>query len=197
MVDRSWISARLQGGGQATERGDHEFNPGFRPKGELKAAAVLVGLVAHDDAFTVLLTRRTEHLEHHPGQISFPGGHLEPGDLSAEDAALRETLEETGLAPERIEVVGRLDTYVTRTGFSITPVVGIITPPLKLNIDAHEVAEVFEVPLAHFLEPENHQRLERSYQGTKRGFYAMPYEDYYIWGATAGMLRNLYQVLSD
>lgn len=178
-------------------RGDHDLTPGARPPSGLTPAAVLVPLVDHADGLTVLLTRRTDHLAHHAGQISFPGGHIEPGDSGPEDTALRETEEEVGLSRSRIQVIGRLDRYVTRTGFDVTPVVGMIEPPLDLNVDPEEVAEVFEVPLDFFLDPANHQRMSRLFEGREREFYAMPYGDYFIWGATAGMLMNLYQLLDE
>jgi 8-oxo-dGTP pyrophosphatase MutT (NUDIX family) len=163
-----------------------------------RPAAVLVPLVLHEeraDGPTVLLTRRTDHLHHHPGQVSFPGGGMEAGDASAEDAALRETTEEIGLARDRVEVIGRLPDYLTGTGFCVTPVIGLVRPPLVLELDSFEVAEVFEVPLAHFLDPANHQRHSITVEGRERYFHAMPYGGYFIWGATAGMLMSLYRVL--
>ncbi|MDR0717985.1 MAG: CoA pyrophosphatase [Azoarcus sp.] len=167
--------------------------------GRHRPAAVLVPLVLHgdgEDGLTVLLTRRTDHLHHHPGQISFPGGGMEAGDVSAEAAALRETEEEIGLPPERVEVIGRLPDYLTGTGFRVTPVVGLSRPPLALRLDDFEVAEVFEVPLAHFLDPARHQRYSLRVGGELRHFHAMPYGDYFIWGATAGMLMSLYRLLA-
>ena len=198
MMDRAWVSQRLHSRpARKTERGDHDLNPGFRPEGPLREAAVLVGLVERPKGLQVLLTRRTDTLEHHPGQISFPGGHIEPHDADPVAAALRETKEEVGLPANNIDVVGRLDTYITRTGFSITPVIALVRPPFELNLDPVEVAEAFEVPLAFFLNPANHFSHDHDIGGTKRTFYAMPYEGYYIWGATAGMLVNLYQTLVD
>lgn len=178
------------------ERGDHDLNPGFRPDGPLRPAAVLLGLVEHDHGLNMLFTRRTDHLENHPGQISFPGGHIEDSDADAVAAAVRETHEEVGLPPEQIEVLGRLDTYVTRTGFSITPVIARVAGPITFTPDPHEVAEVFEVPLAFLMDPTNHRRHSREYQGAQRHFYAVSYGDYYIWGATAGMLMDLYKTLN-
>lgn len=195
-LDRDWIVQRISNSTQHTERGDHDLNPGFRPDAPLRPAAVLVGLVERAEGLTMLLTRRTDHLEHHPGQVSFPGGHIEHDDENAIAAALRETEEEIGLVPEHIDVLGRLDTYVTRTGFEVTPVVAMIQPPFDLVPDPHEVAEVFEVPLSFLMNPDNHQRHEREFDGAKRYFYAMPYEEYYIWGATAGMIMDLYQILT-
>ena len=178
-------------------RGDHDLNPDMQPDGSLRAAAVLVPLVWHPDQLTVLLTQRTDTLSNHAGQISFPGGHMEEGDSCSEDTALRETEEEVGIPRERIEIVGRLDQYITRTGFSITPVVGMIRPPVEVQADPVEVADVFEVPLTFLMDPTNHVRDSRIYKGRKREFYAMPYEERYIWGATAGMIMNLYDVLRD
>ncbi|MCK5546688.1 MAG: CoA pyrophosphatase [Rhodospirillaceae bacterium] len=183
-------------------RGDHDLNPEFLlddnssiSDDTLRPAAVMVGLVDRPDGLHVLLTRRTENLEHHPGQISFPGGHIDKVDADASHAALRETFEETGIESKHISIIGSLDTYITRTGFSITPIIGFISTPFKLIADPIEVAEIFEVPLAHFMNPANHQLHERTFEGAIRKFYAMPYGDYYIWGATAGMLFNLYEVL--
>jgi len=196
-LERDWITQRLSNLSTPLERGDHDLNPGFRPDPPLRPAAVLVGLVERDDGLTVLLTRRTDHLQHHPGQVSFPGGHIERHDPNAVAAALRETEEEIGLPATHIKVIGRLDTYVTRTGFEVTPVVAMIEPPFNLSPDPHEVAEVFEVPLAFLMDPNNHQRHERELEGIKRFFYAMPYGDHFIWGATAGMIVDLYQVLTS
>lgn len=176
-------------------RGDHDLNPDMRPGTELREAAVLVPLVERDEGLTMMLTQRTDHLDHHPGQISFPGGHIETSDSSAEAAALREAEEEVGLHRNHVRIVGRLDQYITRTGFSVTPVVGFVHPDYTVAPDEFEVAEVFEVPLAFLLNADNHRRDSRVYKGLKREFYAMPYGEYYIWGATAGMIRNLYDVL--
>ncbi|MCW8914899.1 MAG: CoA pyrophosphatase [Magnetovibrio sp.] len=193
-LDRDWIIQRLSSN-HTNERGDHDLNPGYRPDKPLRPAAVLVGLVERPQGLTVLLTRRTDHLEHHPGQVSFPGGHVEDADLDSTATALRETEEEVGIGPEHIDVIGRLDTYITRTGFEVTPVVAMINPSFELAPDPHEVAEVFEVPLSFLMNPDNHHRHEREFEGGRRYFYAMPYRDYFIWGATAGMLMDLYQTL--
>ncbi len=181
----------------APARGDHDLNPGMEPAQSLTPAAVLVPLVTHPDGLTAMFTQRTDHLLHHAGQISFPGGHMDPGDDTPEETALRETEEEVGLDRRHVEIVGRLEQYVTRTGFSITPVVALVTPPFETNPDPEEVDEVFEVPLSFLLDPANHQRHSREFEGRTREFHAMPFGDYYIWGATAGMLINLYEVLSD
>jgi 8-oxo-dGTP pyrophosphatase MutT (NUDIX family) len=180
---------------ERTERGDHDLNPGMVKPTELVPAAVLVPIVERQGGLTILLTQRTDHLSAHAGQISFPGGRMEDIDASVEDAALRETEEEVGLRRQHIELVGQLDLYVTRTGFEVTPVVGIVTPPFAIKPDPFEVAEVFEVPLSFIIDPKNHQKQSRLYKGIERKFYVLPYEDRYIWGATAGMLVNLSEVL--
>ncbi len=169
----------------------------YVPSGELKPAAVLVPVVSRPDRLSVLLTKRTDHLHHHPGQISFPGGRVEASDVSPVMTALRETEEEIGLDPDRVELLGELPEYLTGTGFRVTPVVGLVHPPFELTLDAFEVAEAFEVPLAHFLDPANHQRHQMEYQGRMREYHAMPYGDYFVWGATAGILLSLYRFLSD
>lgn len=161
----------------------------------LRPAAVLVPVVEREQALTVLLTRRTDHLHHHPGQISFPGGGVEATDVSPVMTALRETEEEIGLDPDCIELLGELPEYRTGTGFRITPVVGLVHPPFDLTLDSFEVAEAFEVPLSHFLDPASHQKHRMEYQGRMREYYAMPYGEYFIWGATAGILVSLYRFL--
>lgn len=191
-VERTPGPAR--GGG--AERGDHDLNPGMMPTAELRAAAVLVPLVARLDGISILLTQRTTHLPRHPGQIAFPGGRIEDSDANVVAAALRETEEEIGLDRAHVEPVGELDRYITRTGFTVTPVVGIVSPPFTLVPNPHEVADVFEVPLAHFLDEANHKIDGRMVDGRERRFYAMPYGQRYIWGATAGMLKNLHFILT-
>ena len=160
------------------------------------AASVLIPLVARADGLTMLLTRRTEHLATHAGQISFPGGRAEKVDVSPVDTALREAHEEIGLERRHVEIIGQLPDYLTGTGYHITPVVALLTPPFELRADAGEVAEIFEVPLAHLMNGAHHQRLSIDLPaGGRRSFYAMPYQRYFIWGATAGMLRNLFHFL--
>jgi 8-oxo-dGTP pyrophosphatase MutT (NUDIX family) len=178
-------------------RGDHDLNPGSGPPAKLREASVLVPLVDRPEGLTVIFTQRTAHLTAHAGQISFPGGRMETYDRSPEDTALRETEEEIGLPRDRIETLGRLDTYVTRTGFRVTPVVGLVRPPIELVPDPTEVAEVFEVPLTFILDPSNPQRHSRDFMGAERHFYVFPYQQRYIWGATAGMLVNLRDVLRE
>jgi len=160
-------------------------------------AAVLVPLVHHADAISVLLTQRTAHLADHAGQISFPGGRVESSDASREDTALRETEEELGLGRARVELLGRLPAYEIPSGFRITPVVGWIEPPFDLKPDPFEVEAVFEAPLAYFLNPANYQRREYRFRGRHRHYMAIPFEGRYIWGATAGMLYSLCRMLTD
>lgn len=172
--------------------GDHAV-AGMEPEERaLTAASVLVPLVERPLGYTVLLTQRTAHLEHHAGQISFPGGRAEESDDGPVDTALREAEEEIGLHRRHVtEIVGFLDLYQTVTGFLVTPVVAFVTPPFDLTLDAFEVAEAFEVPLAFILDPRNHERRSMLYKGQQRSFYVIPFEERYIWGATAAMLVNL------
>jgi len=167
-------------------------------------ASVLVPLVLRDEP-TVLLTRRTDHLHDHPSQISFPGGRVEPEDADAVATALREAREEIGLAEAEVEVLGRLPTYTTSTGFVVTAVIGLVRPGLLLQPDPFEVAEVFEVPLGWLMNPANHQRHAIEMAGYRREFLSIPWHGpgadgqhrrYFIWGATAAMLRNLYRFLA-
>ena len=157
----------------------------------LTPAAVLFPIVLRDHGQTVLLTQRTAHLRDHAGQISFPGGRVEAEDASPLHTALRDTEEEIGLAREHLEVLGYLPEYRTGTGFRVTPVVALVRPPFELALDSFEVAEAFEVPLSFLLDPANHQRHSLHYRGALRNFFAMPYGDSFIWGATAGMIRSL------
>ena len=168
-------------------------------------ASVLVPLVQRDDGLHVLLTRRTDHLHDHAGQISFPGGRQEPEDEDETATALRETMEEIGLPPDHVEVVGRLPVYTTVTRFVVTPVVGLVRSPFELRLDAFEVAEAFEVPLPFLMNPAHHQRHVFQAPGQDRQFLSMPWHrtrdaqtprEFFIWGATAAMLRNLYAFLS-
>ena len=160
------------------------------------AAAVLIPVIAHPQALTVLFTQRTPHLRSHSGQVSFPGGRAEPGDASAEFTALRETEEEIGLRRSAVEVLARLPDYRTRTGYRVTPVVGLLTPPVAFAPDPNEVAEIFEVPLEFLLDERNRQRRTREFQGQQVGYYVFEYQEKVIWGATAGMLVNLHKMLA-
>jgi 8-oxo-dGTP pyrophosphatase MutT (NUDIX family) len=159
-------------------------------------AAVLVPLIARAGAVQVLLTQRTAHLSDHAGQISFPGGRVEPEDASREDTALRETEEEIGLARNRVRLLGRLPHYDIPSGFRITPVVGWIEAPFELTLDAFEVAAVFEAPLTHFLDASRYQRRDYRFRGRHRHYMAIPFEGRYIWGATAGMLYSFSRLIA-
>jgi len=159
-------------------------------------AAVLVPLVNRPEGVQLLLTQRTAHLRDHAGQISFPGGRVEPDDPDREATALRETEEEIGLARNRIALLGRLPGYEIPSGFRIVPVVGWVEPPFVLKPDDFEVADIFEAPLAHFLDPANYQRREYHFRGRHRHYLAIPYEGRYIWGATAGMLYSLCRLIT-
>jgi 8-oxo-dGTP pyrophosphatase MutT (NUDIX family) len=161
-----------------------------------RPAAVLVPLVRREAGITVLLTQRTDDMPSHAGQIAFPGGRRHADDVDAVATALRETEEEVGLARHFVDVIGPVDLYRTGTGYEITPIVGIVTPGFTTRADPREVADVFEVPLAHFLDERNHRIDSRVWQGRERRYYAMPYGERYIWGATAGMLKNLQFVLT-
>lgn len=161
----------------------------------LTPAAILFPIVLRDAGPTVLLTQRTAHLKDHPGQISFPGGRVEEEDVSPTHTALREAQEEIGLAERHVEVLGFLPEYRTGTGFRITPVVALVEPLFALKIDDFEVAEAFEVPLAFLLDPANFQRHSLIYRGQQRHYFAVPYGERYIWGATAGMIASLLGLL--
>ena len=160
-------------------------------------AAVLVPLVTHADGLTVILTQRTDHLNDHAGQISFPGGRIEPGDDHPAATALRETEEEIGLAIDRIEVVGRLGLHDIASGFAVVPVIGLVAPPIAYTLDAFEVAEAFEVPLAFLLDPANRQIGQIEYRGRMRDYFFFDYNGRIIWGATARMIVDLAETLSQ
>lgn len=163
---------------------------------ELTRAAVLVPVVVRAEGLSMLLTRRTDHLHDHAGQVSFPGGKAEAKE-TPEETALREAEEEIGLKADRLEILGRLPEYCTVTGFSIIPVVALVQPPFELVLDRFEVAEAFEPPLSFLLDPANHLRHEIHYKGCLRHYWAMPWRGYHIWGATAGMIVTLYRHLAD
>ena len=177
-------------------RGDDDLNPGLIPPArEAVPAAVLVPLLRRPEGASVLLTRRTAHLHDHAGQICFPGGRMEPGDTGPVDTALREAAEEVGLERAAVDLAGQLDTYETRTGYRVTPIVGLVTPPATLRPEQFEVAEIFEVPLRFLQTPGSRQMHSHDDRGRTRHFWAFPYGAYYIWGATAGMLVNLIDLL--
>ena len=179
------------------KRGDLDLDPATWERAGVKAtrpAAVLVPVVDRTEP-TVILTMRTPDLPSHAGQIAFPGGKIDPHDATPVAAALREADEEIGLLPARVEPLGYLDLYLTFSGFRILPTVARVDPDYTVALNRHEVEEAFEVPLAFLMAPENHQRHSRDWKGIIRQYYAIPYEDRYIWGVTAGILRNLYERL--
>ena len=189
--------ARLASPGRGSARpSDFDLNPDMKPDPahRLTRAAVLVPIVARPE-LTLLLTQRTETLTRHAGQIAFPGGRIDAGDADAVAAALREAQEEIGLAAHHITPLGFLDTYRTGTGFVIEPLVALVAPDFELSLQESEVADAFEVPLAFLMDTANHETHARLWQGAERRFYAMPYENRYIWGATAGILKNMQERL--
>jgi 8-oxo-dGTP pyrophosphatase MutT (NUDIX family) len=179
-------------------RGDDDLNPELSRKpggGQAAPAAVLVPIIAHQPEVTVMLTLRTAHLPAHAGQVAFPGGKIDKQDKNEIAAALREAEEETGLPQSQVEPLGFLDGYLTGTNYCVVPVVGMVRPGFSITPATDEVEAVFEVPLRFLMSPENHFVHSRQWQGKTRHFYAMPFGDRYIWGATAGMLKSLYDRL--
>jgi 8-oxo-dGTP pyrophosphatase MutT (NUDIX family) len=185
---------------RAAPRGASDDAPGGRPldlaslTALARPAAVLLPIVQRPQGLTVLLTLRSSDLRAHSGQVAFPGGKIDPGETPRE-AALRESLEEIGLEERYIDPLGWLDPYLTGTGFRIAPLVALVEPAFALKVNKLEVDEVFETPFAFLMDPANHRLDEREWQGRVRRFYAMPHNGRYIWGATAGILRNLYEKL--
>lgn len=192
----SGADERIRSSRGIRRRGDSDLD-GHPPKPGRRPAAVLVPLVLRQGGMTVILTQRSAHLTEHAAEVSFPGGRLEAEDGGPIDAALRETEEEIGLTRARVDVVGRLDDYETGTGYVVTPIVGLIRPPFDLTPDPFEVEEIFEVPLAFVLDRSNHELRSGVFRGKTRRYYAMPFEGHFIWGATAGMLVNLFEVLRE
>jgi 8-oxo-dGTP pyrophosphatase MutT (NUDIX family) len=193
-LSADWVRTRLA----APPSWEPELPDDLRQRfATLTRAAVLIPLVQRPIGLTVLLTQRTAHLSNHAGQVSFPGGRAEETDASPVDTALRETQEEIGLDRRHIEIAGALPEHVTASAYVVSPIVGIVTPPFDLVAESNEVAEIFEVPLAFLMDGMNHQRMSFELPGGegRRSFYAMPYERFFIWGATAGMLRNLFHLL--
>lgn len=188
----TWLRERFARAGQRVRVSE----PPLRPAVPV-AAAVLVPIIVRTSGLTVLLTRRTAHLRDHAGQVSFPGGRCEPEDATPIATALRESQEEVGIEPSQVEVVGILPEYDTSTGFRVTPVVGLVTPPLNLRLDDFEVAETFETPLDFLLDAANYRQQSMLYAGSQRTYWAVPWRDYFIWGATAGMLVSLREHLQE
>jgi len=178
--------------------GDHRLNPDLKHlllRDGLHDAAVLVPVVDHADGATVILTERSSRLREHSGQVAFPGGRIDPTDISPEDAALREAEEEIGLDRSMVEIVGRMPDYVTGSGYRIQPILSVVRPQFSLVLNADEVEDAFEVPLSFLMDPVNHRRESRIWQERERFFYTMPYGERFIWGITAGILRMLYERL--
>lgn len=186
-IDQSW-----------RDHGDHLLNPSLMPIVEglhLRDAAVLVPVVDDGDEAKVIFTKRTATMRKHSGQIAFPGGAIDPEDVSPEEAALREAEEEIGLAPRFVEPVGRLPQYLAATGFRITPILSVVQRGFDLKLNRHEVDDVFEVPLSFLMDPKNHERGSRIWDGSERHFYQFSFEDRTIWGITASIVRTLYERL--
>lgn len=181
-----------------TDYGDHSLNPDLKAifaNARLRDAAVLIPVVDRGDEASVILTKRTEKLRSHSGQVAFPGGRIDPTDPTPEFAALRETEEEIGLSQDFIEVVGRMPDYVSGSGFRISPVLSVVKPGFMLTINEDEVDDAFEVPLSFLMDPANHTKSSRVWQEQERFFYTMPFGERHIWGVTAGIIRTLYERL--
>ncbi len=179
-------------------RTDNDLNPGspmYFAKPPWRRAAVFVGLVERDEDFGVLLTLRPQTMAEHAGQVAFPGGRIDPSDAGPLAAALREAHEEVGVDPESVNLLGQSDPYLTSTGYVVSPFVGVLPPDFVPVREKYEVAEVFETPLSFLMHPRNHERHEREFRGSLRAYYAMPHDGHYIWGATAGMIKALYDRL--
>lgn len=192
-----WLRAALAV--TALPSSDYDLNPGIKlpPGRKLRPAAVLVAIVQTAQGAGVLLTKRSSKLEHHPGQIAFPGGKVDFGDASSEAAALREAREEVGLPPEQVRILGRLPGHETVTGFDVVPVLALVDGPFRPVLEAGEVDEVFEVPLAHLADPASFRIEGRRWRGQRRLYYTVPWGPYYIWGATARILRGLADRLAE
>lgn len=183
---------------EAAHLGDHALNPDLRDlilDRKLRDAAVLIAVVERNGVPSVILTQRTEQLRSHSGQVAFPGGRIDATDLTPEAAALRETHEEIGLAPEALEIVGRMPDYASGSGYRISPVLAVADPSADMRINPAEVADAFEVPLEFLMDPRNHKTESRIWQGKERFYWVMPFGERYIWGVTAGIIRTLYERL--
>jgi len=190
-------SARVFDNRLEPPRSDYEFNPAWvAAKVAARPSAVLVPIVARPKGLSVILIQRPSAMAAHAGEVSFPGGKVDAADASPVETALREAEEEIGLARIHVEVLGFLDCYQIRSGFRVVPVVGLVTPPFTLDVDAREVVDTFEVPLGFLMDSANHEKQSREIRGESQRFYAMPYEGRYIWGATAAMIRNLFERLT-
>jgi len=180
------------------EHGDHNLNPDLKPDAPYKESSVLILFVhcEEDQTLSILFTKRAKSLSNHPGQISFPGGCKDDIDKDMIETALRETEEETGLSKKDVTILGTMEKYITRTGFEVTPVIGLISGPVITTPEPNEVDEIFEVPLEYILKEKNLKIETLLYQGKDRQFYALSYNEQYIWGATAGMMKELVDVLN-
>ena len=181
------------------DTGDHVLNPDLPPyarwQGPPRDAAVLIGILERDTGLSVVLTQRTGHLKAHAGQVAFPGGKIDPTDAGPVDAALREADEEIGLVPSNVETLGTLAPYLTGSGYKIIPVIGKLQTAGPFRPNPDEVEDVFEVPLTFLMDPLNHQKQSRDWEGKRRYFYAMPFGERYIWGVTAGIIRSFYETV--
>ncbi|WP_428523662.1 CoA pyrophosphatase [Roseibium sp.] len=181
------------------ETGDHILNPDVGPyafwKGPPREAAVLIGIRNTASGPSVVLTQRTPHLKSHAGQVAFPGGKIDPEDNGPVEAALREAQEEIGLDPSQAQPLGHLAPYLTGSGYRVTPIVAEVRDPVQFVPNPDEVEDVFEVPFEFLMNPANHQKLSREWQGKRRYFYAMPFAGRHIWGVTAGIIRSLYDTV--
>lgn len=205
LEDPNWarrIHSRLSESSQLVqekETGDHTLNPELGPyakwDGPPRDAAVLIGIMQRSAGPSVVLTQRTGHLNSHAGQVAFPGGKIDPTDNGPVEAALREADEEIGLDTRQVELLGNLSPYLTGSGYRVIPVVGTITQATPFRPNPDEVDDVFEVPLSFLMNPANHQKQSREWQGKRRFFYAMPFGERYIWGVTAGIIRSLYETV--
>jgi 8-oxo-dGTP pyrophosphatase MutT (NUDIX family) len=183
-------------GGERPPRSDYDLARLARPEGAvLKPAAVLAPIVMRPEGWTLLLTERTTTMPTHAGQIAFPGGRVQAEDATVVETALRETEEEVGLSRRFVRPLGAIDSYETVTGYHVTPIVALVEPGFALSLDPREVADAFEAPLAFLMNPAHHERHERDWQGLRRAYYVMPYQNRTIWGATAGMIKTLYDRL--